>query len=104
MMGTMTTGTVTTMTATTRTTEPRRSSPGRCVVPVARTAHGGDRRRFAELAAQVPDVDVHDVGRRIGVVLPDGEQDLRAAQHLARMAQEVLEQGELPVRQLDDPV
>ena len=71
--------------------------------PVARRAHGLDRRRPVgerELAAQVADVDLDDVRARVVVVAPDAVEDLLARQHLAGVAHEVREQVELLRREV----
>jgi serine/threonine protein kinase len=62
---------------------------------VARTADGRDERgtiRAVDLVAQVADVDVHDVGAGVEVVVPDGREDLLPAENLARVAHEVLKE------------
>ena len=58
------------------------------------------KRSRAELAAQVADVDVDDVRARVEVVAPDVREQLLAAQHLAGVAQERLQQRELLGREL----
>src|SRR5919107_1706385 len=68
------------------------------------TANGVDQARLAAglgLAAEVSDVDVERVRGKAEVVTPDALEDDRARQHLARVAQEELEQRELGARQLD---
>src|SRR5579871_3415409 len=72
--------------------------------PVADRAHRDDRGRRAgapELASQVADVDLDDVGSRIVRVAPYGAEDLLAREHVAGMSQEVREQVELLRRQRD---
>src|SRR5450631_3358112 len=49
----------------------------------------------AELAPQVADVDVDDVGHGHEVVVPDVLRDLRAGEHAIRIAGEVLQDGVL---------
>ena len=74
---------------------------------VADAAHGLQQARLAvlfELAAEVADVDPERVRGRAEVVAPDALVDLRARQHLARVAQEELEQVELGARQLQAAV
>src|SRR5439155_12813526 len=71
---------------------------------VAHRAHGGDRRdspRPCQLAPQVTDVDVDDVGLAAVLVTPYCAQQLLAAEHLALVAQHVDEQLELRARQRD---
>src|SRR5919201_2355062 len=64
---------------------------------VPRMADGLDRRLRAELLAQAADADLDDVRAGIEVVAPHlGEQAL-AADDLARMLQEVVQEAELPV-------
>src|SRR3954467_11617587 len=53
-----------------------------------------------ELAAEGADVHPERIRRRSEVVAPNTLVDLRARQHLARVAQEELEQVELGARQL----
>ncbi len=55
----------------------------------------------AQLAAQVADVDIDDVGARVVLVAPDGAQDLLAGEHPAAVAQQVGEQLELGRREPD---
>ena len=82
----------------------RREMSGRSYgQPVAHAADGLDHA-VAELAAQVPDVDVDDVGAGVEVVPPHVGQKLFARQHLPGMAEEHLGEGELACRQLDDPL
>ena len=67
--------------------------------PVPHAAHGLEALG-PELAAQVADVDVDDVGAGVEVVAPDVREQLLAAEDLARVAQERLQQRELLGRQL----
>src|SRR4051794_24293690 len=65
----------------------------------ADAADGVDQRppeRPLELAPQVADVDVDDIGRPLEVLVPDVVEQRRAADHLARPPGEVLEDRELP--------
>src|SRR5438105_12549221 len=63
--------------------------------PVPRVAHGLDRCALAELLAHPPDTDLGDVRAGIEVVAPDlGEQPL-AADHLAGVEHQVVQQPEL---------
>src|SRR6266550_579934 len=67
---------------------------------IARMANGFDRRVVAELLAQPPNTDVDDVRVRIEVIAPDlGEQAL-AADYLAPMLEQVMEDAKLTIRQL----
>ena len=71
--------------------------------PVPSAAHGLDDGLLArpvELAAQVADVDVHDVALRIEAVSPDAAEDLGAGENLALVSHQELEQSELPRRQI----
>ena len=61
---------------------------------------GAGSPRAAELAAQVADVHIDDVRRRVVLVAPDGAQDLLAREHLPAVAQQVDQQLELGRRQL----
>src|SRR6185312_1459813 len=88
-------------TAATDAASSHRSSSGRSRLaarttePVADRAHRVDRGgavRAAQLAAQVADVDVDDVRRRIVLVAPHGAQDLLAGDDPAAVAQQVGEQ------------
>src|SRR3954452_12605746 len=72
----------------------------RCVQDEPHAAHGPDQWS-PELAAQVADVDVDDVGGPLVVGIPDVIEQPRAADQLARMAGEVLEDRELASGQLD---
>ena len=68
----------------------------------ADAAKGVQQPRFAAglgLLTQVADVDAERVGVGAEVVAPDVLEDHRAREHLARMAQEQLEQLELGPRQ-----
>src|SRR5207344_2186642 len=60
-------------------------------------AHAPDRLDVlpTDLAPQVLHVLVDDVGAAVVGEIPDGLDDLRPGQHLARMPEEELEQGEL---------
>src|SRR5437660_12039411 len=63
-----------------------------------------DNRRRAglvELAPEVADVDVDDVGLAVEFPAPHPLGDLRAAERLPGMAQQVFEHGELARRQHD---
>src|SRR3954453_19001818 len=65
--------------------------------------HGLDRRLGAELASQPPDAHVHNVRPRIEVIAPDSGEDALAAHHLAGVLDEMVQQPELPVRQIYEP-
>src|SRR6266566_5431604 len=60
------------------------------------------REALVDLVTQVVNVDIHDIRKRLQVIAPDRVNDLRAREHLARMAHQVLQQGKLFGRQLDD--
>src|SRR3989337_397914 len=65
---------------------------------VARTAGRADQLPLVaaiDLAAEVRNVDVHQVGVRRGVVAPDVVQDLRAGHDTALVAHQELKEGEL---------
>ena len=55
--------------------------------------HAGARP--VELAPQPAGVHVHDVGERVELLVPGALEDALAAEHLARVPQEELEQAEL---------
>src|SRR4051794_34889211 len=59
------------------------------------------RERYVDLAAQVADVDLDDVGIAVEVLVPHVMQQVGLADDLARMPQQVLEHRELPRRQRD---
>src|SRR5438067_382155 len=83
--------------------QPSSQSLGR-IEAVAGVTDGTDRGVVAELLAQATDADVDDVGAGIEVVAPDlGEQTL-AAEHLARIGGQLVQQLELAVGELDDAV
>src|SRR5687767_14802149 len=65
------------------------SGTGFRLEPVAHTANVDDPL-LAELLAQVPDVDVHDVRAGVEVVAPDAAQELLAAENVARILEEDL--------------
>ena len=71
---------------------------------VADPAHGVQQPRLAArlgLAPQVADVDAERVGGGAEVVAPHALEQLRAAEHLARVLEEHLQQRELGARQLE---
>ena len=79
------------------------AAPGRSGLrgeAVPHPTHGLDDA-VAELAAQVADVDVDDVGAGVEVVAPHVGEQLLAGQHLAGVAQEGLGQGELAGGEVD---
>src|ERR687891_2667311 len=65
--------------------------------PISDAADGFDHVR-AKLLAQRTDVDVHEVGGRVEGIAPHVREELLPAQHLTRVAEERLEQGELAGR------
>src|SRR5918993_1549418 len=72
--------------------------------PIAVAAQRLDERRRArlvELAPQIADIDVDDVAFAVELPAPHPLGDLRAAQGLAGMAQQILEDGELSWCQRD---
>src|SRR5690242_4392398 len=75
---------------------------------IAEAAHRADRvvaePGRLQLAADVVDVDVDDVGGRLEAVAPHLLPQLVAGQHGALVSHEVLEQRELGARQLDRPL
>src|SRR4051794_26507662 len=52
-----------------------------------------------KLAAQSPDIDVDDVAPRVEAQSPDVRKELVTCAHLVRMAHEVSQEQELPLRQ-----
>jgi uncharacterized protein YhaN len=58
----------------------------------------------AELAAEVADVDVDDVGAGVEVKAPDVAEDLLAGEDLARVAEEQLGEGKLASAEVDEAV
>src|SRR2546422_5990194 len=68
--------------------------------PITRMANRLDRRVRAELLAQAADADVDDIRAWIEVVAPDLRQQPFAADHLALVLQQVVEDAKLTVRQL----
>ena len=82
----------------------RNNSPTVDREPVARPSDGVDRgpsERPVDLATQVADVDLDDVGIAVEVVIPDVAEDLTLRPHLPRVSHEVFENRELTARQLD---
>src|SRR5207248_913613 len=68
--------------------------------PVTDISHRLDRRLGPELAAQATDRDVDDVRARVEVVAPDLGQQALAADHLASVLRQMMEQPELAVGEL----
>src|SRR6187200_1336001 len=71
---------------------------------VSDATNGVDEPRRAallRLSTQIPDVDVQRVGRRSEVVAPHALEDDRPRQHLARIAEEELEQRKLCTGEVD---
>src|SRR5438874_5791240 len=69
---------------------------------IARMADRLDRRVGAQLLAEPADADVDDVRPWIEVVAPDLGQEPLAADHLARMLHQLMQDTELAVGQLRD--
>src|SRR5690242_2653512 len=70
--------------------------------PISDIANGLDGRVRPQLLAQPPNADVDDVGARVEVVAPHAAQQLLAADHLARVLAELVQQAELALGQLGD--
>ena len=79
--------------------QPHAARPRRSRYPIPRTVSIGESPFARELAAQVADVDVDQVGAGVEGVAPHAVQDLLARQHLAGMPHQVGEQGELARRE-----
>src|SRR5579864_3218624 len=60
------------------------------------------RGALVNLISQVVNVDIHHIRECLQVIAPDRVNDLRALEHLARMAHQVLQEGKLFGCQLDD--
>src|SRR5256714_7903940 len=91
------------MFAPAKASHPRSTSLGR-IEAVPGMPDRADRDVCAQLLPQAANADVDDVGAGVEVVAPDlGEQAL-AAQDLARIGGELVEQLELAVGELDDGV
>src|SRR5512133_3042978 len=67
-------------------------------------ADGFDRRPGPELLAQAPDADVDDVGVRVEVIAPDLGEEALAADDLARALEQAVQDLELAVGELHEPV
>src|SRR5579875_3974918 len=83
---------------------PSPSAPDGLAEDIADAAHRMDQARFAlgfRLPPQVADVHLERVGVGPEVVTPDPVEDQLAGEHLARVAQQQLQQEELRARQLD---
>src|SRR5436190_18921237 len=72
----------------------RTASSGRRLEHITGAAHGVDHRRAAgvDLAPEVGDVELDDVGLAAEVVVPDPVQDLRLAEHPPGVAHEEAQQ------------
>src|SRR2546430_7336088 len=70
--------------------------------PVARMANGLDRSVGAELLAQASHAHLDDVRPRVEVVAPHLREQALAADDLAGMQREVVQQPELAVGQVGD--
>ncbi len=71
---------------------------------VASAADRGDKGSLVaavELAPEVADVDVHNIGPGVEGIVPDGGEDLLSGEYLARVTHEVLEERELAGGELD---
>src|SRR5207247_5413352 len=68
--------------------------------PITRMSHRFDRRVGAELLPQTSHADVDDIRSRIEVVSPDLREQPLAADHLACVLDEMVEETELAVREL----
>src|SRR5512144_3194332 len=68
--------------------------------PIAAMSHRLDRRVRAELLPQSPDADVDDVRAGVEVVAPDLREQPLAADDLALVAREMVQQPELAVGEL----
>src|SRR2546421_7952239 len=79
-----------------------RMSRALCGKPVSRVAHRLDRRVRPKLLAEAADADVDDIRAGVEVVAPDVREEPLTAHHLARVQHELVEQLELPVRQVGD--
>src|SRR5262249_10140407 len=81
---------------------PRRRFSGSCPVePEPDAAHGVDQRRLAELAAQIGDVAVDGVERRLALAAPHLLERSLARDDDARVAQQQLQQLGLAAGQLE---
>src|SRR5205823_3596319 len=77
-----------------------------CIEAVADGAHGHDRcltsgARFPQLAPQVADEDVDQVGPRVVLISPNRAQQLFSFQDTTLVAQQIHEQLELRSRESD---
>src|SRR5579884_4473284 len=102
-----TTAAETSITAATQAVRRHRSPVGSSALivrieAVADRTDRGDRRSPlfpGELAPQVADVHVHDVGAWVILVAPDRAEDLLTVEHVAAVAHQVDEQLELGCRE-----
>src|SRR6266700_2247457 len=72
--------------------------------PVAHPAHRmqeGAVKATIDLAPEIADVDIDDIGITEEVEVPDVFGNLRAGKHVPGMAHEVFQEGELARAQLD---
>src|SRR3954469_7253877 len=72
--------------------------------PIPAMPHRFDRSLGAQLPAQPPDAHVHDVRARIEVISPYVREQALTADDLALVDDEVVQQPELPVRELRDDI
>src|SRR5690242_3100815 len=74
----------------------------RCCSPVADAAHRLDELAvIAELVAEIPDMDLHDVGSGIEARVPDLLEELRAAHRSSGVLHEIREERELARGEID---
>src|SRR5215468_2928649 len=72
--------------------------------PVAYPAHRlqeGAVKATVNLAPQIADVDIDNIGIAEKVEVPDVLGNLRAGEHMPGMTHEIFQEGELPRAQLD---
>src|SRR5258707_4162905 len=72
--------------------------------PVTRMPHGLDRGGGPELFAQPPDANVDDVRSGVEAVSPDLRKEPLPAHHLSCVSNQVIEQPELAIGKVGDPV
>src|SRR5215471_8286774 len=72
--------------------------------PITRMPHRLDRRAWSELLPQPAHADVDHVRARIEVVSPHLREQPLTAHDLAGVDEQVMEEPELPVREIDQPL